>query len=129
MHKTLPSAFPETDLAAWLAERRIDTVAVVGYMTHNCDASTINHAAHQGLAVEFLADATGAVPYANAAGRVSAEEIHRVYSVVFHSRFAAVTSTEAWIAAVQAGQSIARDNIYLSNQRARQGLQQSPRAA
>jgi nicotinamidase-related amidase len=129
VHKTLPSAFPETDLAAWLAERRIDTVAVVGYMTHNCDASTINHAAHQGLAVEFLADATGAVPYANAAGRVSAEEIHRVYSVVFHSRFAAVTSTEAWIAAVQAGQSIARDNIYLSNQRARQGLQQSPRAA
>jgi len=129
VHKTLPSAFPETDLAAWLAERWIDTVAVVGYMTHNCDASTINHAAHQGLAVEFLADATGAVPYANAAGRVSAEEIHRVYSVVFHSRFAAVTSTEAWIAAVQAGQSIARDNIYLSNQRARHGLEQSPRAA
>ncbi|HKX42737.1 MAG TPA: cysteine hydrolase family protein [Burkholderiaceae bacterium] len=130
VHKTLPSAFPETGLAAWLAERQIDTLAIVGYMTHNCDASTINHAAHQGLAVEFVADATGAVPYANAAGSVSAEEIHRVYSVVFHSRFAAVTSTDAWIAALQAGQPIARDNIYLSNQRGRQAHDDaSPRAA
>jgi nicotinamidase-related amidase len=119
VHKTLPSAFPETDLAAWLAQREVDTLAIVGYMTHNCDASTINHATHQGLAVEFLADATGSLPYANDAGRASAEEIHRVYSVVFHSRFAAVTSTEAWIAAVDAGRPIPRDNIMASNQRGR----------
>jgi len=129
VHKTLPSAFPETGLADWLAGRQIDTLAIVGYMTHNCDASTINHAAHQGLAVEFLADATGAVPYANAAGSVTAEEIHRVYSVVFHTRFAAVTSTDAWIAAVQAGEAIARDNIHASNQRARQAREVSPRPA
>ena len=89
-------------------------------MTHNCDASTIVHAVHQGLNVEFLADATGAVPYENAAGRASAEEIHRVYSVVFHSRFASVASTDSWIAAVQAGQPIARDNIAASNRRARE---------
>ena len=119
VHKTLPSAFPETDLAGWLAARGVDTLTIVGFMTHNCDASTIVHAVHQGLTVEFLADATGAVPYENAAGRASAEEIHRVYSVVFHSRFASVTSTEAWIAAVSAGQPIARDNIAASNRRAR----------
>ena len=51
--------------------------------------------------------------------RASAEEIHRVYSVVFHSRFAAVTSTDAWIAAVKGGQRIERDNIMASNQRGR----------
>lgn len=119
VHKTLPSAFTETNLAGWLAERRIDTLAVVGYMTHNCDASTIVHAAHLGLTVEFLADATGSVPYENAAGRATAEEIHRVYSVVFHSRFAAVASTDAWVAAVRAGEPMARDNIAASNRRAR----------
>ena len=120
VHKTLPSAFPETDLAGWLAARGVDTLSIVGFMTHNCDASTIVHAVHQGLAVEFLADATGAVPYENAAGRASAEEIHRVYSVVFHSRFASVASTDAWIAAVDAGQPIARDNIAASNRRVRE---------
>jgi nicotinamidase-related amidase len=119
VHKTLPSAFTETNLAGWLAERRIDTLAVVGYMTHNCDASTIVHAAHLGLTVEFLGDATGAVPYENDAGRASAEEIHRVYSVVFHSRFAAVTRTDAWVEAVRTGVPIARDNIAASNRRAR----------
>ena len=120
VHKTLPSAFPETDLAGWLAARGVDTLTIVGFMTHNCDASTIVHAVHQGLNVEFLADATGAVPYENAAGRASAEEIHRVYSVVLHSRFASVASTDAWIAAVGAGQPIARDNIGASNRRARE---------
>lgn len=120
VHKTLPSAFPETDLAGWLAARGVDTLTIVGFMTHNCDASTIVHAVHQGLTVEFLADATGAVPYENAAGRASAEEIHRVYSVVFHSRFASVASTDAWIAAVDGGHPIARDSIAASNRRARE---------
>lgn len=61
LRKLLPSAYPETDLAQWLAARGIDTLTVVGYMTHNCDASTINHALHNGTAVEFLHDASGAV--------------------------------------------------------------------
>jgi len=123
VHKTLPSAFPETGLAGWLDARGIDTLTIVGFMTHNCDASTIVHAVHQGLTVEFLADASGAVPYENAAGRASAQEIHRVFSVVFHSRFASVASTDAWIAAVNAGQPIARDNIAASNRRARDTAQ------
>lgn len=118
VEKTLPSAFGQTDLADWLAAHTIDTLAVVGYMTHNCDASTIVDAVHRGLSCEFLVDATGAVPYANDAGSVSAEEIHRVFSVVLHSRFAAVVSTEAWIAAVQAQQPLARGSIFTSNQQA-----------
>ncbi|MEX3945116.1 cysteine hydrolase family protein [Paraburkholderia sp. BR10937] len=119
VEKALPSAFAGTDLKAWLAGRGIDTLTVVGYMTHNCDASTVFEATHAGLAVEFLADATGAVPYANEAGTASAEEIHRAFSVVMHTRFAAVVSTDAWLAAVEKGVPLARDNIYASNQRAR----------
>lgn len=119
VEKSLPSAFTGTDLKAWLAERGIDTLTVAGYMTHNCDASTVFEATHAGLAVEFLVDATGSVPYANEAGTASAEDIHRAFSVVMHTRFAAVVTTDAWLAAVKAGVPLARDNIYASNQRAR----------
>lgn len=119
IHKTLPSAFTHTGLAAWLAERQVDTLTVVGYMTHNCNASTLFEARHLGLSAEFLSDATGAVPYANAAGRASAEEIHRVFSVVFESNFAAVVTTAQWMAAVQAGQALPRDSVMVSNQRAK----------
>ena len=119
VEKSLPSAFTGTDLAEWLAGRHIDTLTVVGYMTHNCDASTINHAVHAGLAVEFLHDATGSVPYENSAGFASAEDIHRVFSVVLQSRFAAVASTDEWLAAVSGGVPLERGNIYASNQKAR----------
>lgn len=111
IEKNLPSVYTGTDFADWLARHGIDTLAVAGYMTHNCDASTILEAAHRGLQVEFLSDASGALPYANAAGRASAEEIHRVFSVVFHSRFAAVTSTDGWLDAVRQERAIERGNI------------------
>ncbi len=119
IEKSLPSAFAGTDLADWLAARDIDTLTVVGYMTHNCDASTVFHATHAGLSVEFLADATGSVPYENSAGFASAEDIHRVFSVVMQSRFAAVATTDAWLAALRAGKALERGNIYASNQQAR----------
>jgi len=119
IRKSAPSVFSGTGLADALAAARIDTLAVAGYMTHNCNASTIFEAAHRGFAVEFLADASGALSYANAAGRAGAEEIQRVFSVVFHSRFAAVTSTADWIAAVRDGRSIERDSIPASNARTR----------
>lgn len=119
INKTQASAFAGTDLGQWLSDQGIDTLTVVGYMTHNCDAATIYEASHRGLTVEFLADATGSLPYANAAGQASAEEIHRVFSTVFHSNFAAVTSTAHWVAAVREGARIERDNVFLSNQRAK----------
>ncbi|RQH09999.1 cysteine hydrolase family protein [Paraburkholderia dinghuensis] len=119
VEKALASAFAGTDLAQWLAARDINTITVAGYMTHNCDASTVFEAAHAGLQVEFLHDATGSLPYANDAGFASAEEIHHVFSVVMQSNFAAVVTTDAWLAAVKAGMPLSRDNIYASNQRAR----------
>ena len=128
IEKTWPSVYTGTDFAQWLAANEIDTLTVIGYMTHNCDASTVYEATHRGLNVEFLSDATGSLSYANSAGSVSAEEIHRVFSVVFHTRFAAVASTAQWIAAVKAGEGIARDNIPASNRRGR-AAQRLPIAA
>ncbi len=102
MSKRLPSAFTGTDLETWLRARGVDTLSVIGYMTHNCDMSTVVHAMHMGFSVEILSDATGSVPYMNSAGSATAEEIHRVMLVVMQARFAAVCTTSEWIAHVQA---------------------------
>jgi nicotinamidase-related amidase len=117
--KKLASSFTGTGLAQWLADKQIDTLSVVGYMTQNCNASTIYEAAHLGFAVEHLTDATGTPSYENAAGHATAEEIHRVFNVVFHSNFAAVTTTREWANAVREGRALAKDNVYLSNLRTR----------
>jgi nicotinamidase-related amidase len=119
VEKSLPSAFAGTNLAEWIAEHRIDTLTVAGYMTHNCVASTVLHALHAGLAVEVLHDATGSVSYANRAGEASARQIHDAFSVVFQSRFAAVLETGEWVALLAGGQAPERDSIFASNQRAR----------
>lgn len=119
IEKSLPSAFTGTELEAWLQRKEIDTITIVGYMTHNCDFSTVVHAMHAGLQVEVLADACGAVPYANSVGKATAEEIHRTFTVVLQSRFAAVLDTAKWIALLASGAMPERDSIYGSNQRAR----------
>lgn len=119
INKIMADVFAGTDLKQWLASNNIDTLTVAGYMTHNCNASTIYHAAHEGYKVEYLSDATGALSYENAGGKASAEEIHRVFSTVFHSNFAAVVTTQEWIDAVNAGAVLEPDNIYLSNLRTR----------
>jgi nicotinamidase-related amidase len=118
VEKRLPSAFAGTDLAQWLERHLVDTLCLSGYMTHNCIAATAFQALHAGLAVEVLSDATGSVPYANGAGRASARDIHQAFCVVFQSRFAAVATTERWIAAVRSGSALPRDTIYASNQNA-----------
>ncbi|MFX8059729.1 hypothetical protein ABTK63_20600, partial [Acinetobacter baumannii] len=70
------------------------------------------------FSVEFLSDAAGSVPYANSAGYASAEDIHRVVSVVLQSRFAAVLGTIEWINGLKTGALPERDTIYASHQRA-----------
>jgi nicotinamidase-related amidase len=117
--KSFPSAFAGTGLGEWLKERGIDTVTVAGYMTHNCDDATIKQAVHDGLSVEFLSDASGSVSYANRAGNATAEELHRAFTVVLQSRFAAVASTGEWIAAIENNTALERDSIFGSHQRTR----------
>jgi nicotinamidase-related amidase len=120
VEKELPSCFAGTGLMQWLAEREIDTVTLAGYMTHNCVAATAMHAAHAGLAVEVLLDATGSLPYANQAGAASAHQIHEAFMVVLQSRFAAVLPTGRWIECLAGAVLPERDSIFGSSQRARQ---------
>ena len=118
IQKAMASAFVGTDLGQWLREREIETLSVVGYMTQHCDDSTVRQAHHEGWQVELLHDATGSPPYRNSLGSATAEEIHRVFSIVMHTGFAAVLGTDEWLAALQSGEVPQADNIYLSNQRA-----------
>jgi nicotinamidase-related amidase len=119
IQKKLPSAFAGTDLAEWLNANKIDTLVVSGYMTHNCVDSTIKHAFHSGLAVEYLADASGSLSYINKSGSATGEEIHRTFSIVMQARFAAVMSTGEWINMLRTNGVAERDGIYQSNLRAR----------
>lgn len=118
VEKSFASCFVGTDLAAWLREHQVDTLSIVGYMTHNCDDATVRQAAHEGWQVELLHDAAGSLPYANALGVATAEEIHRVFTVVMHTGFAAVVSTDQWLDAVAKNEALQPDNVFSSNQRA-----------
>lgn len=121
VEKGMASALTTTDLGPWLRERGIDTLTVVGYMTHNCDDATVRQAMHEGWKVELLHDAAGSLPYTNAMGSATAEEIHRVFTIVMHTGFAAVVSTDEWVRALASGEPLAADNVFLSNQRALAG--------
>lgn len=117
LEKALPSAFAGTQLMTWLKEHQVDTISVVGYMTHNCVDSTVKEALHAGLAVECLSDATGSVRYENRAGSASARTIHETVHVVLQSRFAAVLSTDEWLRALAGELVPVRDTIFGSSRR------------
>ena len=109
--KDKSSVFAGTDLAAWLAERGVDTITIVGYMTNNCDIATAVHAEELGLAAEVLSDATGATHLANEAGKVSAGQLHETLLVLLHSNFAAVASTADWARALEAGEPLPKSDL------------------
>lgn len=103
VQKALPSAFAGTPLQEWLQSSGVDTLTLVGFLTHNCIDSTAREALHRGYRVEVLSDATGTVALRNPVGAVSAEDLHRHTLLVLQSRFAAVLSTADWEKAVESG--------------------------
>ena len=109
--KAKSSIFAGTDVAQWLAEQDVDTITIVGYMTNNCDIATAVGAEDLGFAAEILSDATGAIHLANEAGKASAEQLQETLLVLLHSNFAAVATTDAWAAAVTAGQPLPKSDL------------------
>lgn len=110
LHKSVPSCFVDTGLEAWLVENAVDTLVVAGYMTNNCDQATTNHAVALGYDVEFLSDATGAIPLSNEGGSQTARQVHESLLTVLQSNFAAVLTTDAWIDALRTGSEPPRSN-------------------
>lgn len=95
--KNLPGSFTNTGLEAWLRERGVETVVICGYMTQMCCDTTARQAFHLGFGVEFLSDATGTLGIANAAGAVTAEELHRAILVTQAMRFSNVMNSQTWL--------------------------------
>lgn len=109
--KQFGTIFGGTDIAEWLKCQDIDTITIAGYMTNNCDLATAAEAEVRGLSAEIVSDATGAIHLSNAAGKVAAEQLHNTLMVLMHSNFAAVTTTQQWIAAVTAGEALDKGNL------------------
>lgn len=100
IEKQWPGAFTDTPLTDWLVLHRVKTITIAGYMTHMCCDTTARQAMHQGYKVEFLADATGTLSLENAAGQVSAEELHRSILCAQQMMISEVISTQNWIARI-----------------------------
>jgi nicotinamidase-related amidase len=96
VEKTLPGSFTGTGLDEWLKGHGVGTVVIAGYMTQMCCDTTARQARHLGYDVEFLSDATGTLDFTNAAGHVSAEELHRAALVTQQSAFSTVLSVGDW---------------------------------
>jgi nicotinamidase-related amidase len=102
IEKTLPGSFTGTPLENILAAAGVDTVAITGYMTHMCVDTTSRQAAHLGLAVEILNDATGTLALENSGGSAGGEELHRATLVAQGQFFADVVSTDDWLKRIAA---------------------------
>jgi nicotinamidase-related amidase len=111
LSKVVASVFEGSGLAEWLRSEGVDTVTLTGYMTNNCVVGSAVGAEPLGLVVEVLSDATGAIPLSNGAGSASAATVHETLMTVLNSNWAAVTTTEQWIDAVEAGDTLARGNL------------------
>ena len=118
--KSYASCFDRTDLADWLRHNGVDTLTLVGYMTNNCVLATAAAAAPLGFDAEVLSDATGSIHFANEAGSVSARRLQETLLALLNSNFAAVATTEDWIAAVASGSALSKSNLLASAAQGRQ---------
>jgi nicotinamidase-related amidase len=109
--KQYGTVFAGTDLLAWLREREIDTITLVGYMTNNCVLASAAEAETHGLAAEVLSDATGAINIANEAGFADAKTVHTTLLALLNSNFAAVADAATWSGAVTAGRSLPKSDL------------------
>jgi nicotinamidase-related amidase len=66
-------------------------------MTHMCVDTTSRQAAHLGLAVEILSDATGTLSLDNVGGAATGEELHRSTLVAQGQFLADIVSTDDWL--------------------------------
>jgi len=62
-----------------------------------CVDTTSRQAAHRGLGVEILSDATGTLALENSGGAAEGEELHRATLVAQGQFFADVLTTHAWL--------------------------------
>lgn len=98
-HKNVHNAFTDTALEAWLRERGIGRVIVVGIRTEQCCETTTRVASDLGFQVDFVTEATLTFPMVHASGRrYDADEIKQRTELVLDGRFARIRNVDAVLA-------------------------------
>ena len=108
------SIYAGTDLAAWLHERGVDTVTLVGFMVNNCVLASAAWGETIGLTTEVLSDAVGAINLRNRAGKVDARTVHTTLMALLHSNWAAVATADDWCRALARREPLPRSNLVVS---------------
>ena len=108
------SIYAGTDLAAWVHERGVDTVTLVGFMVNNCVLASAAWGETIGLTTEVLSDAVGAINLCNRAGKADARTVHTTLMALLHSNWAAVATTDDWCRALTRDEPLPRSNLVAS---------------
>jgi len=97
--KSTCSAFIRTDLQARLGEAAIDTLFVMGVLTHNSLEATVRHAGDLGFATHVVADCCWAVDKRLRDGRIiPAELVHELSLANLDGEYAQVIEADALLA-------------------------------
>jgi nicotinamidase-related amidase len=104
IEKHLPGSFTGTELEAWLRAHGVERIVIAGYMTQMCCDTTARQAAHMGLGVDFLSDATGTLDISNAAGAVAAPDLQHAILVTQAMLGSKVQTTADWLAGLDSDQ-------------------------
>jgi nicotinamidase-related amidase len=99
-YKGVHNAFTDTGLEAWLRERGIRRVIVIGIRTEQCCETTARVASDLGFQVDFVTEATLTFPMVHAARgrRYDVDEIKQRTELVLDGRFARIRGVDAVLA-------------------------------
>lgn len=95
--KHYPNAFRETGLEGFLREKEIDSLVVVGMMTHMCVDSTVRAAFDLGFACILPRDCCATRDLAWEGRAVSAKEVQSSFLAALDGTFARVLDSEGLI--------------------------------
>lgn len=93
--KSVNSAFIDTAVEAYLRERGLDTLLIVGLTTDHCVSTSVRMAGNLGFTVFLAGDATATFACTGPDGRqYSADAMHDIHLASLHGEFCTVISTE-----------------------------------
>jgi nicotinamidase-related amidase len=99
--KHFPNSFRDTTLLDALQRSDVDSLVVVGMMTHMCVDTTVRAAADLGFRCTLVEDACATKALEFAGRRVSAEQVQLAYLAALDGSFANVVSSQSVLTSSQ----------------------------